>query len=304
MAETVLSLSEPEFKDPPSPKFYSAKEFPGHYGAGMLSPYGEQLLWVIEHLVASQGVVDGPIMLTSMVDWADSFGGRPDHALSTVVQNVKEKAATFPDAGADDDQAHCFLKAIPVACLYAGKPDLVQRVTDAVRVHQNNDTAVAFGVATALLVQYILMHGKLPEEPLGNMPELGQAGWDRAKAAATEGLEELLLALSHEKMKGKEDSPFYDLAGRSCALPGSFIAPSYLTQQKSNDYVSAIRQNILGAGDTCSRAILLGGLLGALGNGPPDSWIEKVDKDTMTKIDALIEKFADIAIAGSTKDEL
>ena len=49
MRTTVDSVEEPEFKDPPAPRYFSSKEFPGHYGPGMLSPYGEQLLFVAEY---------------------------------------------------------------------------------------------------------------------------------------------------------------------------------------------------------------------------------------------------------------
>ena len=313
MAATVPSLEAPEFKDPPAPQFYSASEFEGHYGSGMLSPYGEQFLWIIQSLVESNGVVDGATLLSSLVAWAQTYTGRPDSALKAVVEAVTKHEEPFPTAGANDDQAHCFLKTLPVTCLYAGKPELRDRVEQVVRVHQNNDTAVAFGVATALWLEYILLHGKIPQNDddwtaiiTKDMPKAAQEAWQRA-AATTTDLESLILDLSHEIMKGKEDSPFYDLAARSCQLPGSFIIPVYLLQKygdADDAYVTAIRQNILGAGDTCSRAILLGGILGAMGHEPPASWIEKVNKDTLQQIDNLVEKFADMATAMREKDEL
>ena len=181
------------------------------------------------------------------------------------------------------------------------------------RVHQNNNQAVAFGKATALVLLHALQHGTLPEShlPHDDMPDEAKAAWQRAAAADHKGgvdLETLLLTLSHEIMQGKEDSPFYNLAGRSCALPGAFIVPAFVLQRlfpqtaddddnnKNDAYVTAIRQNILGAGDTCSRAILLGAILGALGKEPPQSWIDQVDKATMQQIDSLVEQLAEMAM--------
>ena len=95
MKETVESLETPEFKNPPSPQYFSSKEFLGHYGPGMLSPYGEQMLWVAEYFAKKgyDGTKDD--MFASMKEWAKSFGGRPDHALTTAIGQGK---------GADDDQ--------------------------------------------------------------------------------------------------------------------------------------------------------------------------------------------------------
>ena len=78
MLKTVTDVKAPEFREPPSPKFYSAEEFPGHYGSGMLSPYGEQLLFVTEHVASTVGQdFTGAAMSDAMLTWAETFGGRP-----------------------------------------------------------------------------------------------------------------------------------------------------------------------------------------------------------------------------------
>jgi hypothetical protein len=80
MKEAVTSLESPEFKNPPTPRYYSSEEFPGHYGSGMLSPYGEQLKFVTEYLASSDEDVNGSSVSKAMFVWATTFGGRPDHA--------------------------------------------------------------------------------------------------------------------------------------------------------------------------------------------------------------------------------
>ena len=78
MLKTVQDANAPEFREPPAPKFYSAEEFPGHYGSGMLSPYGEQLLFATEHVASTMGEeFSGAAMSDAMLTWAETFGGRP-----------------------------------------------------------------------------------------------------------------------------------------------------------------------------------------------------------------------------------
>jgi hypothetical protein len=103
MAEKVPSPEAPEFKDPPTPSFYTAEEFKGHYGPGMLSPYGEQLLFVTEH-VASKGTVDGADLSQAMFEWIESsYTGRQDSAMKAFLENMKADKK-FPECGADDNQ--------------------------------------------------------------------------------------------------------------------------------------------------------------------------------------------------------
>ena len=42
----------------------------------------------------------------------------------------------------------------------------------------------------------------------------------------------------------------------------------------------------MASGDTCSRAQLVGAILGAALGGPPSDWIDKMDAETMAKMDA------------------
>ncbi|CAB9507790.1 ADP-ribosylglycohydrolase [Seminavis robusta] len=316
MLKTVTSVETPEFRDPPSPKYYSATDFPGHYQNGMLSPYGEQLLFVTEH-VASTMDLTGDAMSQEMFQWATTFGGRPDHALTTFIDNIKADKK-FPECGADDDQAHIYMKVVPVVARYHGKPDLVDRLSQAVRVHQNNQKAVAFGIAAARILEAVILGAPL-EEALetcqqnikddlanANVPNDAQEAlmeaFQNAKTLGKEKstLDEILLEVSHQKMKGNEDSNFYDLAGRSCALPGSFIGPIALFYKSASNaaasttlFASALRENILASGDTCSRSVFIGAVFAALAaneksDSLPSDWVEKMDPETLKKVDAAI----------------
>ena len=213
------------------------------------------------------------------------------------------------------------MKNIPVTCQYAGSPELIDKVTQAIQVHQNNPKAIAFGIVSARLLEAILLGAPLGEALATleqNFPEelkSYEAKEDVVKAFANgkrfgqqegKSLDEIVLVVSHEMMKDKPDSPFYNLYGRSCALPGSFIGPIaqfYKCATKGGSttkdvYAAAIRENILASGDTCSRAIFVGATLAAAGVSPskedddvvkwddaiPEGWFEKMDQKTMDQI--------------------
>lgn len=250
------------------------------------------------------------------------------------------------------------MKIVPVTCRYVdsstptGNSLLVQKVAEIIRVHQNNDIAVAFGIVSARILEAVMLSSTSAsstaavllqsfdacydsvrtdlEAILGkdksDIVDLVLTAYQRGKSAATEyaTLDELLLQLSHEKMKDQTENPFYDLAARSCALPGSFIGPVYqlykvaMTSNSDavideNTYISAIRENILAAGDTCSRGVFLGAVLAAAmavpeGSNDTDTTFEtlwnKVEVNTRNEIESYANSIAEQQLTGSAKDEL
>lgn len=304
--EQVPSLAAPEFKDPPTPSYYSDKEFPGHYGkVGMPSPYGEQLLFVVTHTAANLDIITPAAML----EWAETNGGRADTALKAFIKNMK--ASIKPPGDKNDSEAHCFLKAIPVTCLYAGQESIATQVEAAIRVHQNNDRAVAFGLTTSCMLESLLLGSSL-QEALELCEDLNKdmavaACFARAKTALAnkETVEEMVLDISHQAKVGKPDSPFYGHNSRSCELPGAFTVSLYWLLQAAAAKGTVItpatiehvlRENIMVGGDTCSRSILLGGILGAAADEVPP-WQAKIDATTYASVNEAAGKIADHALS-------
>jgi ADP-ribosylglycohydrolase len=121
--------------------------------------------------------------------------GREDGALKVFVESVKA-GKTHPECGADDSQAICYMKVVPVTCLYAGKPELKQKVEQAIRVHQNNDVAVAFRVAAACVLERALLTGSLPDASFVESLDLDHQvkdAWN--KASEFSELEQLMLQI-------------------------------------------------------------------------------------------------------------
>jgi hypothetical protein len=294
MKASVPSLEEPEFKNPPTPNYYSSKEFPGHYGPGMLSPYGEQMLFVTEHCAAKGLKIAPADMSAQMKDWAESFGGRRDHAMDNFLKCATSTSGDInkPNCGDDDDQAHCFTKAVAVTCLFVGGK-LVRRdkVEQAIRVHQDNDTAVAFGLALSNILNALLL-GSTLKDALAKDNILQH----NTSEKVTKAVEDALNAV------GTPLESTAAVRGRSCHLPESFIIPlqaclnaAAAAVEKGDDvdiYASAIRENILASGDTCSRSIMMGAILAVANGGCPASFSVKMDKAQAKKIIAAAQAIA------------
>jgi len=429
----------PEFHSPPAPQFYDADKYPGHYGPGQASPYGEQFMFVTDHVAsmarsfaAAKAMLEydddderqaDPVSIVepmshAMQEWAESFGGRPDHAMSDFLicrrelldarnsvgrggggggsndgnpppkdggekktadegeeEDDDEEATTGrkvedPSCGANDDQAHFFLKIIPMTCLYVGHPHRHHYVEQAIRVHQNNDLAVMYGLVLSDLLERVLLIGidiiaggegenndgqdEIIEKPVKSLREAldvtlkglqeqhDEESWFHFAVSLTQhhqNRESLIAGWAQARETAEQKQSMDAVAaqlgprGRSCHMPGALILSLHAlyraTQEQSPeetnppgtatntekkkgssslthvykgyDYyvkalmgtlqkpkeetlppkentqlVSAIRENIFAAGDTCSRAILIAAVLGAAYGEPPRDWWQKM----------------------------
>lgn len=184
------------------------------------------------------------------------------------------------------------MKIVPVTCMYAGKADCSAMVEAAIRVHQNNDEAVAFGLTASCVLEAVLLGspiGQSMEKCGEGAPEVVKSAFQVAKDAAASGT-------SLKDLLGE--------VGRSCALPASFIGPVHQFQMAAdsssgNLYVEAVRENILAGGDTCSRAVFVGAVIAAANGGPPASWVDKMEKSVLNKVDMLANAIANTATGNS-----
>jgi hypothetical protein len=55
------------------------------------------------------------------------------------------------------------MKIVPVVGRYAGSDNVVENVVTAIRVHQNNPTAFAFGIVSARLLEAVILGAPLHE---------------------------------------------------------------------------------------------------------------------------------------------
>jgi hypothetical protein len=153
IARTVGRDSTPEFYASPQVQWYS-------YTTGELSPFGQQGMVYLRTLAASTH--KDSVSFVDPVEIADAYyayyGGTGPCASSRTcyhdactrgfVANMRAGRA-WPSCGANDDQDEAITHLIPVVALLAGRPEMLERCADAVRVIQNTDRAVAFGSAPA-----------------------------------------------------------------------------------------------------------------------------------------------------------
>jgi ADP-ribosylglycohydrolase len=445
----LLSRTKPEFRNPPLPKFYSSHEFPGHYGPGQASPYGEQLLFVTQYaaslakdalqlpLLSSPEDDDGnsqsmdpasisESMSIAMQEWLQSFGGRADHAalqfLSCRQERLQDEEAAAHESkhddhaavaprtlvagtscGADDDQAHFFLKVIPLTCMYVGHAHRRRFVEQAIRVHQNNDLAVLFGLTLSDLLERVLLMDDVSNNnnkstntgsssdsttlaslmmndehyqsatslrealdmSLAEIQDAHTDGWFHFAESFTElhQQQELLLESWQKARDAAENQQSSEEVagkfGRSCHMPGALVVSLHALYRaafaepsstkattvtplekkemttslfsrkqyeyyinwllgtfqtnaitsraaaidnhgtpgaENNLYMIAVRENILAAGDTCSRAILMGAILGAAYGPPPLAWWQTLYPVLSGQVEEAAYEIADFAV--------
>jgi ADP-ribosylglycohydrolase len=160
ITRTVGRGNTPEFYATPQCQWYS-------YRTGDLSPFGQQGLVYLRTLAAS---THDTLSFVDPVEIADAYyayySGDGPCASSSVcyhdtctrgfVANIRS-GQTWPRCGANDDQDEAITHLIPVVALLAGRPEMLERCVDAVRVIQNTDRAVAFGLAAARILEAILL---------------------------------------------------------------------------------------------------------------------------------------------------
>ena len=225
----------------------------------------------------------------SLLEWAETFGGRPNHCTKQFVERRKE-GAKFPKCGADDSQANSLIKAVVLAVRYYGLPELNEKVEAAIRVHQNDDKAVEFGLAAAKAVERVILGESVPEVALsadvGATPNVATAVKWVVDEKTTNPMDFYKVVANHLNI----EKPVY---ATSCQLPGSFAVPLQLVYQYPS-YEDAIRQNILLGGDNCSRGVFIGALCAGAGSKIPQEWIDK------TRDIRLFEKMVDVILSKRT----
>eukprot|EP00538_Stauroneis_constricta_P011732 CAMPEP_0119557410 /NCGR_PEP_ID=MMETSP1352-20130426/9087_1 /TAXON_ID=265584 /ORGANISM="Stauroneis constricta, Strain CCMP1120" /LENGTH=346 /DNA_ID=CAMNT_0007604513 /DNA_START=104 /DNA_END=1144 /DNA_ORIENTATION=+ len=287
MKKAVPSIEAPEFKDPATPSYYSSDEFPGHYEAGMLSPWGEQLLFVTEYCGEHQCVTAGHLSVR-MKKWAETFGGRQDHNTKDFLKCMIAGDRSVELCGADNLDANFYMKVIPVVSLYAGELDMLDRVKEAIMVTQTNAKVIHFGQALATLLETLLLGSNL-KTALEKVVEFAITG------GHDDVMDACLRALGDAKSKSLDDVEIEgeSMGGRACSIPGNFIISMFLLYKASADadvttdaqYIQAIRANILCAGDTTSRAIMIGAVLAAASGSIPADFKEKTNSEIIEKVE-------------------
>ena len=257
-----------------------------HYHAGKvpgdLTHYGEAALLLLES-VAELSRVDAGDFGRRFVAHFGSPDCRTylDHATRDTLGNAAAFAQAHPgetfdyQRGGDDDQLATVSRLAPVVALLVlqgtDQAELLRQVETITRVTQNNDRAVAYAKADALVLA-ALLRGRSLHEAL-------RPTEDAMTAIAPEGGEEV-----RQKFRAAADATLRTVEaatgefGQSCPLEHSFPSAVHCLVKHSDSYNDAMLANAGAGGDSAGRAGMIGAWLGAhLGlEAIPAGWRERL----------------------------
>ncbi|TNM98079.1 hypothetical protein fugu_014325 [Takifugu bimaculatus] len=162
----------------------------------------------------------------------------------------------------DDCQMDGITKLAPVVAFYAGKPEMLEKVEDAVRVTQNNDACVAETLAAARFLEHFILNGPDPTAMESVLEQLRDPNRKQPQ-----DLDKAVIGIQLQ---------LPSVIGVFPGLPGAFQAALYGVLTAHN-YVEAVRDTMSCGGCTCSRGSFIGACLGAqVGlEGIPASWTSR-----------------------------
>ncbi|CAB1326815.1 unnamed protein product [Coregonus sp. 'balchen'] len=207
----------PEFRPKSANPFYRRD-------TGNQSCYGDQAFVLLESLSECGGLNVDDLRKRTY----NFFGPRSEYD-TPVNDPYRDRSGCETDFQPDG-----IAKLAPIVALYAGKPDLLEKVEEAVRVTQNNDACVAETLAAARILEHFILNG-----PDANV------------------LDSVLDQLTDPNRKQPQD-----LDKAVVGLPGAFQAALHgvLT---AKEFDQAIRDTMVCGGCTCSRSSFIGACLGA-----------------------------------------
>lgn len=256
----------------------------GGKSTGEQSQYGEQLMVMLRSL-AEVGQYDKDhyqAAFRAHFGYGGPYVGYIDHPTRDTLDNITRAEAaehTPPYCGADDRQLPAISKLPPLVALAASAPDFQQQAESAMRVTNDNATAVSFGTFAADLMRAAL---------------LGNSAGEALSASRAQANPDVVAALKPlERMADQSTPEVTKIIGMSCDI--AFGVPSVVHNlTNASTFSDAIEQNIYAGGDSCGRAILLGAILGAthgIGGetGIPQDWIERLShrQKIMSLLDTL-----------------
>jgi ADP-ribosylglycohydrolase len=239
----------------------------GHYHFGKQkgdqTHYGDGALVLLES-IASSGKFDPVAFGTAYIRAFDpaTYAGYLDRATNGTHENFRAFRTANPagefdfQQGADDDHLGGASRIAGVVVRYWRSPELLQMVSAATRVCQNNERTVAYMNFHALLLRELLRgedaHTAL-DQALKELSTVNQKFWPEIRAKIQGALEETL----NDVIEATQTF------GQACPLEQSFPSALHAFLKHTSDFETCILATIRAGGDSAGRAAMLGSWLGA-----------------------------------------
>ena len=230
----------PEFFDPPESAFYD-------YHSGRQSPYGDEMM-VLLRSISSKGYFDPSDAIEEWSSFYKAYDGRLNRVSQRFIE-LKGRGISIDQCAQTDDTSFESAAKIPIiVARYAGSPMMLEKLDDAVKVHQTNEKVLHATRLAAKLLEKVILGSSIPDALL----------WASTSNQTSPEEKELLQCID-------ENLPFSIAAetfGLSGQLPGCLRSSIYALKC-FRGYEVAIRANIIAGGDNACRSWILGSMLAA-----------------------------------------
>jgi ADP-ribosylglycohydrolase len=219
---------------------------------GEFTHYGDQVLWLLEHL-ADKGGYDSAAFFEQWKENMKSYDGYMDHASKDTLESGR--ASEMDDlAGAGRTSA--------LASLYLDDPEALADAAEDQAMLTHNNPLVA---DVSRFFSYLLFEEEGMEHALETV--LKKESW-KSKALA-KGVEAGIASA------GKDTSEVIEAFGQMCSAEKALPATVHLLVSYPDDYPEAMIANTAAGGDSAARGLLAGMVLGShLGfSAIPDKWV-------------------------------
>ena len=218
-------LHEPAFFPVPSCPFYPPPQY--NYRTGESTPYGHAALIVLES-ISSGAVIPEAIAKSLFAEYgaSGSYSGFRDGSTRGFVKNMAAGTG-WPSCGADDSQANALTKIAPVVALRAGELGMLKDVEAVIRVTQNSDLAVAFGVTAARILEKAVLGQSFGlraiHEVVEEMRKPNRTGGTPHDGALADKLAHIV----SPEMLAKSSAEVVGVVGSSCGFPNNLLSGAH-----------------------------------------------------------------------------
>ncbi len=216
-----------------------------HFGKrkGDFTHYGDQSLLLLKS-ISSNGGFSPEVFKMHWLTYMSKYEGYIDHATRETLNMLDEKT----HFGSSSDELGGFARVAPLIYYHFDDPMLKKYIEKQTRLTHNNDTVINFGNFTTDLILELVIGKPLIEsidKTALNYPTI------------QEWVKSLKSRLDEDTVSVIKD------IGQSCSSQFAIPATLYLILKYQDNFVEAMKQNVLSGGDTAGRGMVLGMILGA-----------------------------------------
>ncbi|PKL12910.1 MAG: ADP-ribosylglycohydrolase family protein, partial [Spirochaetae bacterium HGW-Spirochaetae-6] len=244
------------YVDPRKNSYHSNKQ------AGQLTHYGDQALLLLESIDRNKGF-QADVFSREWQGFFQKYQGYQDHATRTTLENLS-RGQVFFEAGSHSDELGGSCRIAPLIYYYhKNKKILLEAVKEQTFLTHNHPLVIESAVFIARVALKVLS-GEAPVFAIEDM--LAQ---EVANAELSVIVREGIRSVSMDSASALKK------LGQSCALNHALSGAIHFIVKYEDNLQEALTMNVLCGGDSASRGMVIGMILGcSLGKKAiPDSWM-------------------------------